>query len=133
MSELTSYSLILTDFTGDGITEDEAIEYLIRNLQFYLKDNPFIGDPAVLKQLISKVKFINKAHGYELKKCSTVDDGTGIPGVNQREVQGDGEVQQGNNRQRSGDSDVTKRPGCDGEVLRIKVPDGFGKDFDITK
>jgi hypothetical protein len=133
MNELTSYSLILTDFTGDGITEDEAKEYLIRNLQLYLKDNPFIGDPAVLKELINKVKFINKAHGYELKKCSTLDDGTRIPSVDQGEIQGDSEVQQRNDRQGSGDSDVTERPGCDGEVLRIKVPDGFGKDFDITQ
>lgn len=129
MSKLTSCSWILIDFSGEGVTEDEAIEYLIRNLQFYLKDNLFIGDPDVMKELVGKVKFINKAHGYQLKKCSSLDDGAGIPSSNQREVQGNGEVQQGNNRQRSGDSDVTERPGCDGEVLRIKVPNGF----DITE
>jgi len=59
---------------------------------------------------------------YESQRNSPVDDGAGIPCGNQREVQSDSEVQQGNNGQRSGDSDVTKRPSCDGEILRIPWP-----------
>jgi len=57
----------------------------------------------------------NKFNSDEFTIDSTVDDGTGVPGINQGEVQGNSKVQQGDNGQGSGDSDVTRRPGSGGE------------------
>jgi hypothetical protein len=71
-----------------------------------------LPDGTIEELLPFCIKFITD----ESTPNSPVDAGEQLPNINQGEVQSDSQVQQGDNGEGSGSSDVGERPGSDGEL-----------------